>query len=255
MAWLDHNVQIHMLDTTVAEQFYMKKRNFQFVVVDEAFDRHNNKAATQNKYLQQQLVGIRGSVVELLLKYDFGRIFSEINSKFDGSEAAKQAATAGALIAYTFIKPFLAKQSFGKLILQLFSNKTTKLDRLSEERLKEIRKLVPVQAINRFIFNYLLFHTDFICNAFTGSEDCVKIFQYEVKRITQTINKSSKQLGELFSSRSTSAAPFEIENNNTIMNNLSDLLSTKLQALCHGNDAFITLTEHDLELVTLDNLL
>ena len=65
--------------------------------------------------------------------------------------------------------------------------------------------MISVQQINRFILNYLIFHTDFISNAFTGSEDCVKIFQYEVKRITQAVNKSSKQLGELLSSKSTSA--------------------------------------------------
>ena len=51
VTWLDHNVQIHMLDMTVTEQFYMKKRNFQFVIVDEAFDRHSNKTANQNKFL------------------------------------------------------------------------------------------------------------------------------------------------------------------------------------------------------------
>ena len=49
------------------------------------------------------------------------RIFSEINSKFDGSEAAKQAAVVCALIVFIFVKPFLTKQSFGKLISQLFS--------------------------------------------------------------------------------------------------------------------------------------
>lgn len=51
-------------------------------------------------------------------------------------------ATVGALIAYMFIKPFLTKQSFGKLITQLFAYKTTKLDKLSDEQFREVRKMV-----------------------------------------------------------------------------------------------------------------
>ncbi|CAL6102413.1 Conserved_hypothetical protein [Hexamita inflata] len=240
-------VNILSLASTVNTNFYMKKRTFYFQVPSGQMDLHSFKNASQNKILTQQLTQIKQTYVDQIFKYDFIKLFVNINSAYDGSAKMKQFANWGLLIVAKVLEPFVQKTAFMKQLGLLVQLSTTTLQEITQNEFKELTSLINPQQINNFIRQYLVFHQDFISNAFSNNnESAIKQYFYDQKKVQTSITRNQKLFGELFSATSTHESPLQLDTEVLALNQLSTLLKDAVNAKM-GDIANFDIYDFDLK--------